>query len=93
LQSLKSLNGGYRGLFEQSDEEDADEPKPSKGGFARYGWVTAITTIVDKLNYTPDQVYNMHVFEFLHWCSYFKAENEYIKAETERMKIQNGIRR
>ena len=49
--------------------------------------------LINKLNYNPEQIYKMHVFEFLTWCSYFKAENEHIRAETERMRIQNGIRR
>jgi hypothetical protein len=89
FESLKSLNSRYRGLFNGESEEDGEGVNRNESGFARYGWTITIEHLCKELGLTPNEVYNMHIHEFLYWCQYYKAKNEETLRQHELQKMKS----
>ena len=88
--TLKELNRRFGGLFKRTDEEDEQDIRRDKSGFNRWGWTITIDGLTGSDPTKAKYYYDLHVYEFLHWCLYFKEKQDEIKRQQEIEKLKNG---
>ncbi len=79
-------------MFQQTNDEREEEVRRDKSGFARWGWTITTEHLCKELGLKPSEVYEMHVHEFLYWCSYFRAKQEETERQQELQRMRNGNR-